>query len=103
MSADWERELTRLERDVHAALALLADGGTPPAERWSPPAELGPLPDSLRPRVDALLTQLAEASSQASTRRDELGKELTRLHQRRDAARAYQTNDLSPYGSTSTT
>lgn len=92
MSTGWERELTRLERDVDAALAMLADGEAPPAERWSPPEGLGPPPAALIPRIEALLTRLAAASSDAAERRKELGRELAELHQRRDAVRAYSAS-----------
>lgn len=89
MTDPWERELNRLERDIHAAQAVLAEGDVPPAEQWYPPEGLGPLPAHLRPRVDALLAQMQEVVDAASKQRDRLGEELAELHRRRDAAMAY--------------
>lgn len=59
----WDAELTRLEADVVAAEALLAE---PPhataeaadqvgTEAWTPPTDLGPIPDSLLVRAQEVL------------------------------------------------
>lgn len=103
MTTAWERELNRLERDVHAASSLLDDDELPPAERWSPPDGLGPLPEQLRPRAEQLLEALQAVSRRAAERREDLGRELDDMHRRRDAARAYIVSGPQDGGSSTTT
>lgn len=54
----WEAELARLETDVAAAEALLADGetaGSNVTDDWTPPTDLGPLPEAMLVRAQAVL------------------------------------------------
>jgi hypothetical protein len=61
----WGEVLDRMELDVTAVEALLAERGrTAPGqvEPWSAPADLGPIPPELRPRADAVLERQLAAS-----------------------------------------
>ncbi len=70
--AAWAEALDRLEADVAAAEALLAEEhrmrDLPLPDPWQPPAGLGPLPLDLRPRADEVLArQLVVAQKLATT------------------------------------
>lgn len=64
----WTEALDRLELDVSAVEALLADvhraDDTPVVDPWSPPEGLGPLPLDLRPRADGILKRQTAAAQQ---------------------------------------
>lgn len=69
--AAWREALDRLEADVTAAEALLADEhrlrDLPVPDPWHPPAGLGPLPLDLRVRADDVLRRQTTVAQRLAT------------------------------------